>query len=105
MDGQPTLLTARATVATARPGRYLQQLCKHFEHRIPAVTYDPSTGRIPFSKGPCDLAADPLAETLTLRVSAANADDLAGLEDVVARHLERFMFREALTIAWTRTGG
>jgi uncharacterized protein len=103
MDGQPPLFTARATVATAKPGRYLQQLCKHFEHRIPTVTYDPSTGRIPFPKGPCDLAADPLAETLTLRVSAASADDLASLEDVVARHLVRFMFREDIDIAWTRS--
>ncbi len=89
MDAQPALFTAQATVATPKPGRYLQQLCKHFEHRIPAVAYDATAGRIPFERGPCDLAADPAAETLTLSVAAASAEELAGIEDVVARHLLR----------------
>jgi hypothetical protein len=83
------------------PGRYLSQLCKHFEHKLP-VTFDPSHGRIDFSIGPCDLDAATDPETLIMRVTTTNLADLATLEDVVARHLKRFAFREPPEIAWTR---
>jgi len=35
-------------------------------------------------------------------VTAADAASLAKVEDVVERHLERFAFREPLTIEWSR---
>ena len=37
-----------------------------------------------------------------MRVGAASANDLASLEGVIGRHLERFAFRDPVTIAWTR---
>jgi len=37
---------------------------------------------------------------LTLRVGAEDAVQLAQLEDVVARHLERFAFRAPVAIEW-----
>ena len=91
--------TAVALVRTAKASSYLQQLCKHFGHKLP-VSFDPREGRIEFAMGVCALEAAPGAETLALRASAASAEDLTRLEDVVARHLLRFAFREQLEIDW-----
>ena len=96
----PPMVIAEASVATPLARRYLGQLCKHFEHKRP-VTFDERQGRIEFGAGPCELWAE--EGTLRLRVSAADADALAQLEDVVARHLVRFAFRDELTVAWNRT--
>jgi hypothetical protein len=43
-----------AEIATPRAGGYLQQLCKHFGHRIP-VTFDERSGHLTFSSGECRL--------------------------------------------------
>ena len=88
---------AKAHVATERASKYLQQLCKHFEHRTPA-TFDAAAGAISFPFGEAKLAAD--AQTLTLVAEAGSAEDLERLEDVIARHLVRFAFREELAIDW-----
>ena len=45
-----------ADVATELPQRYLTQLCKHFEHKLP-VTHDGPIGEIRFSFGTCQLQA------------------------------------------------
>jgi hypothetical protein len=91
--------TSISRVATTVPRRYLGQLCKHFEHRLP-VTLAESTGRIEFTAGVCTLAAE--ADALVLRVDAADDAAVATVEDVVARHLLRFAFREPPEIVWTR---
>lgn len=87
----------RATVETPRASRYLQQLCKHFAHKLP-VTFDPQAGHIAFPMGDCRLAAG--EGRLELTVDAHDAVDLDRLQDVVARHLVRFAFREDLQIDW-----
>ncbi|TDQ78877.1 hypothetical protein A8950_3339 [Dongia mobilis] len=94
--------TSLARVATASPARYLGQLCKHFAHRIPAA-HDAESGWIEFPFGRCDLAAD--GEVLAMSVAAANDEDLARMEDVIARHLVRFAFREPPEIVWQRGEG
>jgi uncharacterized protein len=86
-----------ADVATSHASRYLQQLCKHFAHKRP-VTFDPQAGQISFSSGECRLAADEGA--LKLSLTSPDADQLAQLQDVVARHLVRFAFREEMQIGW-----
>jgi hypothetical protein len=88
---------AEARVVTEHASRYLQQLCKHFQHKLPA-TFDPTAGEIVFPLGPVKLAAD--AEALTLAVASPTQAELAQLEDVVARHLVRFAFREPLEVSW-----
>jgi len=88
---------AQAHVPTAHASKYLQQLCKHFQHRAPA-TFDADAGAITFPFGEAKLVAD--AATLTIVAEAAGAEDLARLEDVIARHLARFAFREDLAIEW-----
>jgi hypothetical protein len=91
------MLSAVAEVRTEMAARYLGQLCKHFQHRLP-VELDADRGRIAFEAGVCTLAASP--GLLTLRVEAADADALARVEDVVARHLLRFAFREPPEVMW-----
>ena len=91
--------TSVAKVTTELPKRYMVQLCKHFEHRL-AVTQEGDTGRIAFDYGSCDLAVEP--GTLVMKVEAADADTLARVEDVVARHLLRFAFREPPEIVWVQ---
>ncbi|TBW34639.1 DUF2218 domain-containing protein [Siculibacillus lacustris] len=91
---------AVAQIATADASRYLQQLCKHFAHKLP-TTFDPTAGRIDFPLGPVTLAAT--AERLDLAVASDDAARLADLQDVVERHLVRFAFRETLAVAWAAT--
>jgi uncharacterized protein len=89
---------AAARVATAQASKYLQQLCKHFQHKLPA-TFDAAAGAITFPTGEVKLAAD--AEALAISLQSPTGDDLERLKDVVARHLVRFAFREELSVAWT----
>jgi hypothetical protein len=91
--------TSRSRVATTVPRRYLGQLCKHFEHKLP-VTLDAASGSIAFSAGLCSLSTE--TDALVMQVDAADDEGLARLEDVVARHLLRFAFREPPEIVWTR---
>ena len=43
--------TSQAQVTTALASRYLQQLCKHFAHKLP-TTYDTGQGRIESRSAP-----------------------------------------------------
>jgi hypothetical protein len=94
-----SLLSSEARIATPQSSRYLQQLCKHFAHKLP-VTHGAARGRIEFSAGVCELGA--VGDALTLNVSAGEEASLPVLEDVVERHLKRFAFREAFNVRWSR---
>jgi hypothetical protein len=100
MEAISSRLSSEARVPTSVPRRYLGQLCKHFQHKLP-VTLDEQHGRIEFPAGVCELDATN-AETLTMRLVAGDPDSLAKLEDVVRRHLERFAFREEIEVRWMR---
>jgi hypothetical protein len=89
-----------ATVRTQKAQGYLIQLCKHFAHKIPAA-YADNRGRIDFNMGAVELDATD-AGMLKITVSAADADQVPGLEDVVERHLRRFAFKEELQMPWVR---
>ncbi|WP_431281733.1 DUF2218 domain-containing protein [Humitalea sp. 24SJ18S-53] len=95
-------MDSQAHVAMATPARYLGQLCKHFAHKIP-VTQEADRGTITFPAGFCSLEAT--QDTLVLRVTGADEEAVAKLEDVVARHLLRFAFREPPVVNWVRGGG
>lgn len=86
--------TSTATIETSRASIYLQQLCKHFGHKIP-VEFTPETGRIDFPFGQCHLSA--ADDVLTLRVEG---EEPARLEKVMGDHLARFAFRENPAVAW-----
>lgn len=91
------MMQSQAQIATTHASRYLQQLCKHFAHKLP-VEFDTKQGSIRFDIGECRLSAD--EQALLLLLTSPGDPQLAQLKDVVVRHLERFAFREELTIAW-----
>jgi hypothetical protein len=86
-----------AEIATPQASRYLSQLCKHFQHKLP-VTLDEASGHIAFNIGDCRLRADD--GRLILSLEAPDDTRLLQLQDVVARHLLRFAFRETMEIVW-----
>jgi uncharacterized protein len=92
------MLKSTAHVTSARASIHLQQLCKHFAHKLP-VAFNPEKGEIRFGLGTCYLAAQ--AHDLEMRVEADDAGKLAELQDVVARHLVRFAFKEPPDIVWS----
>ena len=91
-------MTSQTQVQTERASGYLQQLCKHFSHKL-ETEFTPEAGVIQFDFGWADLTAAP--GTLTMAATAEGGEDLARLQRVLASHLERFAFREDLTIDWT----
>lgn len=92
---------SEAAIATASASRYLQQLCKHWSHKF-AVEFTPQHGTIPFDATRiCTLDAS--ANTLALRIEAADEASLERTQGVVIDHLKRFAFREDLgDVRWTR---
>ena len=89
----PTALGATALVPTTSGSRYLQQLCKHWSHKL-HVKFTPEQGTVTFSEqGAAHFAARD--DALEVRIEAGSAEQLTELQDVVARHLDRFAFREA----------
>jgi hypothetical protein len=101
-------LSSTALVPTASAGRYLQQLCKHWRHNL-MVEFDANEGRVTFPKDArgADWPGDALVtmtareDALLCRIDASAPGQLDGLKGAVARHLDRFAFREApLTFEW-----
>ena len=95
MSDHPARSTAE--IATPQNNRYLTQLCKHFQHKLP-VMLDDASGHIAFSIGDCRLRAE--AGRLTLSLDSPDDAQLLQLQDVVARHMLRFAFRETMDIVW-----
>ena len=88
---------SEARITIDRSSRYLQQLCRRFAPKVPTI-HTPQRGQIVFASGTCKLAAKD--GSLTLVVEAEDEAMVAKLEELVARRLERFAFRDTLTIAW-----
>ena len=101
-------LSATATVPTSSASRYLQQLCKHWSHNL-EVAFTAAHGTVTFPPdargaswpGDALVTFDAEPEVLQVRIDASSGEQLEGLKDVVARHLDRFAFREApLAFDW-----
>lgn len=88
-----------ARVPTHSASRYLQQLARHWSHKM-TVAYTPEEGTIDFPNGArLELRAD--SETLDVLLSVPPGEDVARMREVVSSHLDRFAFREApLTFDW-----
>lgn len=78
--------------ATAHASKYLQQLCKHFAHKV-EVQHDAHRGTVALPLGPAELTAD--SDSLTVTVSAPDAEGIERAQAVIDRHLMPFAFREA----------
>lgn len=100
-----------AQIPTQSGSKYLQQLCKHWAHKM-AVEFTAERGTITFPKNArgANWSADGLvtmvahADTLECRIDASAPEHLEGLKGALSRHLDRFAFREApLTFDWVDT--
>ena len=87
---------SRTSISTPKAQSYLQQLCKHFGHKIP-VEFKPDAGSITFPFGTCRMTGDDT--TLGIEVKAEPAD-LERMEGVIQSRLERFAFREEPAFDW-----
>ncbi|MET3826944.1 hypothetical protein ABIC16_002637 [Sphingomonas sp. PvP055] len=93
---------AIARVPTAHASKYLQQTCKHWEHNL-TVTFSATHGTVVFPRdargadhpGDATVTFDAEPEVLVVRIEATSAEQLDGLKGAVARHVDRFAFREA----------
>ncbi|MEI4508313.1 DUF2218 domain-containing protein [Sphingopyxis sp. CCNWLW253] len=100
--------SAVANVPTAHASKYLQQLCKHWQHNL-AVEFTPDHGTVAFPKdargatwaGDALVTFDAGPDALSVRIDASSAEHVEAMKGVVARHLDRFAFREApLAFDW-----
>ena len=93
-------MQSHARVATDKAARYMTQLAKHWSHKF-EVVHDETSALFPLPLGTCHMTAH--ADGLDITLEAADLEGLTRLEDVVARHLDRFAFREGeLKYGWTR---
>ena len=106
-------VSAIASVATTHASKYLQQLCKHWEHNL-AVEFTADHGTVTFPRdargadwpGNARVTFDAGADALAVRIDASIDGQMEALKDAVARHLDRFAFREApLPFDWRPVEG
>ncbi len=88
-----------ARVPTHSASKYLQQLAKHWSHKM-EVTFSEEEGRIAFpNRAVLEMRAD--SETLDVALTVPESEDVERMRGVVSSHLDRFAFREApLTSDW-----
>lgn len=97
MSAAPHVSVAR--VPTQSASRYLQQLAKHWSHKM-TVAFTAEEGTITFPNGSVlSMKAD--SDSLDLVLTVPEGEDPTRMREVVASHLDRFAFREApLTVDW-----
>jgi len=103
--------TATAIVPTPHASKYLQQVCKHWAHNL-AVEFDATQGRIVFPRdarganwaGDAVVTFTATADALTCNIAASEPGQCDGLKGAVARHVDRFAFREG-ELAWEWVDG
>lgn len=88
---------AQKIIDTRKAPSYAAQMAKHFADKIDVEVADDlivfhfnaGTGRVEVGEA-----------HLTLHVEAASQPQMQEVARILARHLERFAFREGLSIAW-----
>jgi hypothetical protein len=91
--------STRGLIPTVHASRYLQQLCKHWSHKL-VVEFNAEHGKVELPGGAvATMDADPAQ--LAVRIDAPDSETLERMRGVVMNHLDRFAFREApLPVTW-----
>jgi uncharacterized protein len=91
--------TVKATVPTANAAKYLQQLCKHWSHKL-EVDLSDRKGLVRFPAAV--VAFDAGEDALLVTIEGEESETVERMKGVVASHLDRFAFREApLRFDWS----
>ncbi|MCT2399463.1 DUF2218 domain-containing protein [Novosphingobium mangrovi (ex Huang et al. 2023)] len=91
--------TIASKVKTANGGKYVRQLCKHWSHKL-QTEVEGDSGKVVFPNAVATMDVDD--EGIAIAITGEDRAELEQLTDVVARHLDRFAFREApLGYDWT----
>ena len=96
------MLRSTAVVATDAPERYAKQLLAHLgrKNTVEPIDGGSNGGRLVFAYGTGTVR--PEGSRLVLEAAAPDDESLAHVEDVLARHLERFGARRELVVTWQR---
>ncbi|CUH74872.1 hypothetical protein TRM7557_00120 [Tritonibacter multivorans] len=86
------MLRDTGTFQTPKASQYLQQLCKHFGHKVKAE-FTETNGTVALGTGPVELTAD--ADLLTITVCSEETGALAEARIIIDKHLACFAHREA----------
>lgn len=94
-------VTTTGFVSTPKGDRYIQQLVKHWSHKL-SITESDGAAIIPFN-AEVVLTLTPSAAGIAMRLTAPNAEEDTRYRKVFESHLDRFAFREVpLAYAWVR---
>ncbi|SMX51061.1 DUF2218 domain-containing protein [Actibacterium lipolyticum] len=95
------MYAAKSVYKTSNGSKYLQQLCKHFSHKVD-VTYDAQQGECELSSGPALIKAD--AEGISFHLTGQDPEGIILAKYVIDSHLVTFAHRENFTgLSWTVT--
>jgi len=85
---------------TASADRYVQQLVKHWGHKF-ATSYANGRGEVPF-RAETHATFDAREDGIAITLVTADGESAEQMKNVIARHLDRFAFREgALAFDWS----
>ncbi|PKR55218.1 DUF2218 domain-containing protein [Thalassospira marina] len=87
----------KGTVKTAHAAKYLQQLCKHFAHKV-EVSYSTTGADVAFPMGPCKMRATD--DELQFHASALKTEGIERIKGIIINHLDRFAWRETIAYDW-----
>ncbi len=85
-------------INTDHAGKYIQQLCKHFAHKVD-VKYDDQKGHVDFPMGVSNMTASP--NTLQITSETDESEDARRtIEVIIEKHLVKFAWREEISFDW-----
>jgi len=95
------MIESKAEMQTSKAEVYIQMLCKHFGHKtdVQQVSDDAFLINLEFGTGEMTAAGS----LLKLVAKADDEENLERAETVLGSHLERFAFKEKLTVNWFRS--
>lgn len=94
------MITSTTEITTAKADAYVQQMCKHFAHKVDVTEVgDAHVVRFGFGTGELRAADD----RIVLSAHAEDRPQLERIETVLGSHLERFAFRERLIVTWPQS--
>ncbi len=90
-------MNSSTLIKTKHASKYLQQLCKHFAHKV-EVDYDAEKGLVQFPPGPCTILAS--GDDLRFSCTSEQEQGLQVMHSIIEQHLVKFAWREELTFLW-----